>query len=50
MFPSPLPTSGIETKPGECPLDDPLAGQKLEALCGIGSLDDFEGPFAQPQR
>jgi hypothetical protein len=29
-------------------LDDPTARENHETLCGIGSLDDFDGPFSDP--
>lgn len=34
------------SEPGECPLDDPPAGQNFEALGSIQSLSDLDGPFA----
>lgn len=31
-------------EPGEGAFDHPTAGQHLEALRGVGALDDFHGP------
>ena len=35
-------------EPGEGAFDHPAARQKHEALCGIGALDDLQGPAAMP--
>ena len=32
-------------EPCQCAFDDPTARENHEAFCGIGSLDDFDGPF-----
>ena len=42
FLPSPLRGGGIRPKPGECSLDDPSAGQDLEAFGRTGSFDDLE--------
>ena len=36
------------SEPCECPLDDPSSWQDLEALGGIGALDDLDRPVADP--
>src|ERR1700732_4415259 len=36
----------ISAVPGEAAFDDPSAREHLEAVCGVGSLDDFERPIA----
>jgi hypothetical protein len=41
-----LGEASIAAEPGQRPFDDPSAGQDLEALGGIGSLDDLDGPSA----
>ena len=35
----------VSAEPGEAALDDPSAWENLEALRGVGSLDDFEAPI-----
>ncbi len=37
----------IATEPGEGALDHPSPGQELEALRGIGTLDDLQCPLAK---
>ncbi len=34
-----LGEASVAAEPGQCSFDDPSAGQDLEALGGIGSLD-----------
>jgi hypothetical protein len=34
-------------EPREGSFDHPPAGQKLEALCGVGALDDLKAPLAE---
>ncbi len=36
----------VAIEPGQRSLDDPSTRQDFEALCGIGSLDDLDGPCA----
>ncbi len=36
--------SAAATEPGEGALDHPAAGENLEALDGVGTLDDLHGP------
>lgn len=43
-----LSEATVSVQPGQGSLDDPAARENHEALCGIGPLDDFEGPFADP--
>ena len=38
--------AAVAAEPGEGSFDDPAARQEFEAICGIGSLDDFEAPLA----
>lgn len=38
--------ASVAAEPGQRSFDDPSAGQDLEALGNIGSLDDLDGPFA----
>ena len=41
-----LGEAAASAEPGEGALDDPAAGQHLETVGGIGSLDDFDRPPA----
>ena len=41
-----LGETAVAAEPGQRSFDDPPAGQDLEAFCGIGPLDDLDGPFA----
>lgn len=41
-----LAEAAVAAEPCQCSFHDPAAGQDLEALCGIGSLDDLDGPSA----
>lgn len=41
-----LGEAGVAAEPCQRSFDDPATGQDFEALCGIGSLDDLDGPFA----
>lgn len=41
-----LGEAAVATEPSQRSFDDPAAGQDLEAFCGIGPLDDLDGPFA----
>ena len=41
-----LGEASVPVEPCQRALDHPTAGQDLEALCGVGSLDDLDGPFA----
>ena len=43
-----LGETAASSKPSESPLHDPAPGQNLEALGGIGALDDLDGPLADP--
>jgi hypothetical protein len=36
----------VAIEPCQGSFDDPAARQDFEALCGIGSLDNFDGPLA----
>lgn len=38
--------AAVSLEPGEGSFDDPASRQHLEAFCGIGSLDDLDGPLA----
>ena len=38
----------VSVGPGEGLLDDPVAGPELEALRGVGALNDFQRPRADP--
>ena len=38
----------VSVEPCQRSLDDPAPGQHDEAFRGIGPLDDFDGPFADP--
>lgn len=40
--------AAVAVQPGQCSLDNPAARENNEALCGIGPLDDFDGPFSDP--
>ena len=37
----------IATKSSEGVLDDPAAGEHLEAFCGFGTTDDLDGPLTE---
>lgn len=41
-----LGEASVSVKPCQRALDHPAAGQHLEALGGVGPLDDLDGPFA----
>ena len=41
-----LGEAAVAAEPRQRPFYDPTAGQDFEALGGIGSLDDLDGPFA----
>ncbi len=41
-----LGETAAASKPGKGPLHDPAPGQNLEALGGIATLDDLDGPLA----
>ena len=38
--------TAVTVEPSQRSFHDPAAGQDLEALCGIGPLDDRDGPSA----
>jgi len=37
----------IATEPSQGALDHPTAGDYLEALCGVGTADNFNGSFSK---
>ena len=41
-----LGEASVAAEPCKRSFDDPAAGQDFKARCGIGSLDDLDGPFA----
>ena len=41
-----LGKAAVAVQPSEGSLDNPAARENHEALCGIGALDDLDGPFA----
>ena len=41
-----LGEAAVAAQPSQRSLYDSAAGQDLKALCGIGLLDDLDGPFA----
>jgi hypothetical protein len=41
-----LAEAAVTAEPCQCSFHDPAAGQDLEALCGIGPLDDLDAPSA----
>lgn len=41
-----LGEAAVAIEPCQGSFDDPSAKQDFEALCDIGSLDDFDGPLA----
>ena len=43
-----LGKAAVSIEPSQCAFDDPTAWEHHEAFCGIGSLDDFDGPFSDP--
>jgi hypothetical protein len=43
-----LGEAAVAIEPSQCAFDDPATGQDDKPLCGIGSFDDFDGPFADP--
>lgn len=42
-----LSKSAISVEPGDCPFDNPPAGQDFEALDHVGAFDDRDHPAAQ---
>jgi len=42
-----LGETAVAAEPSQRSFHDPAAGQDLEALCGIGPLDDLDGPSAE---
>lgn len=43
-----LGEAAISVEPCQRPLNDPTAWEDHEPLCGIGALDDLDGPLADP--
>jgi hypothetical protein len=42
--------AAVSAQPCQRPLDDPTAREDHETLGRIGTLDDLDGPFADPER
>jgi hypothetical protein len=45
-----LGEASISVQPSQRMLDDPAPLERLESLGSIGSLDDFDGPLADPAK